>query len=268
MPTNLRAFRPLWRAALGLGIAILPLVGGEAAPAQDSEPTTAEQILDRYVEVTGGEEAYQALETERMTASVEVVGTDLEGQFESFRKAPDRYLRKDSVGSAGETVRGTDGTTAWEVNPTFGPRLLEGVEKAQFVREAAFNNLLKWRALYRSVERTGEQNVGGEACHVVVQTPETGGPETTWYGKESGLMRKTALTAETVAGPMEVELTFDDYKEFGGVKLPTSILMSVMGTEIRITIQEVEHNVEIPDATFAPPEPVQALLDADHGSGS
>lgn len=260
MPKTLLGSRPWCRTIIGLSIAGVSFISRGDIHAQDADPPTAEQILDRYVEVTGGEAAYEALTTQRMSATLEVVGTDLKGRFESLRKAPGRFLRKESMGSTGETVRATDGATAWEISPIFGARLLEGVEQAQFVREAVFNGSAKWRDLYLSVERTGEQEIDGEVCHVVVQTPEAGGPETIWYGKESGLMRQAAMTAETSIGPLEVELTLDDYKEFDGVKLPTTIRMTIMDTEIRTIVQEVEHNVEIPDATFAPPESVQALL--------
>lgn len=255
---SIRSARP---ALLVLPIAVLAILGGRSTQAQDADPPSAAEVLDRYVEVTGGSEAYDKLNSERLTATIEIVDTAMKGRFESLRKAPDRMVRKDSLGNTGETLRGTDGTIVWEVNPIFGARVLEGVEKAQFLREATFNSSVRWRELYMSVECTGVQNVGGTACNVVVLTPHSGGAETAWYERESGLLRKSAMTVETAVGPMEIELGLDHYQEFSGVKMPTTITMTIMGTEVRTIVEQVEHNVDLPDALFDPPAKVQELID-------
>ncbi len=248
-----------WIVTLTAAAAIGVLPGG--LNAQETKPPSAEEVLDRYVEVTGGADAYRKLTNEKITATIEVVESGQKGRFESFRKAPDIMVRKESMGETGETIRGTNGTIAWELSPIFGARLLEGIEKAQFAREAMFNGALYWRKQYRDVEWTGVEEVEGEPCDMVVLTPEVGGAVTSWYETGSGLLRKTAMTIETAVGPMDLEVALRDYRETHGIKTPRTVVITLMGAEIRSKVESDEYNIEVPEGTFDVPEKVQALLD-------
>ena len=54
--------------------------------------------------------------------------------------------------------------------------------------------------------------------------------------------------------PQEVTTYFSEYKEFGGMKMPTQISAKVGGVEIQgVKVNGVELNVEIPDSVYAFP---------------
>ena len=56
-------------------------------------PPTAEQILDRYVEVTGGKAAYDKLHNRVSQGTMEIAGLGITGKFTLTQGEPDRmYL--------------------------------------------------------------------------------------------------------------------------------------------------------------------------------
>jgi hypothetical protein len=53
-------------------------------------------------------------------------------------------------------------------------------------------------------------------------------------------------------------MEFQDYRDFGGVKMPARTVMNVMGQEMVMTVSEMDTNA-VPDAVFALPAEIQAL---------
>ena len=64
----------------------------------------------------------------------------------------------------GKVSTGFDGKTAWSIDPTAGPRLLEGDEKATFMREAAMMKDLDLASQWDSLETVGEGKFGSFDC--------------------------------------------------------------------------------------------------------
>src|ERR1019366_3689049 len=61
-----------------------------AAPAFAADDIKPEAILDKYVEVTGGRAAYEKIQTEVATGTLEIAGMGLSGMLTSYRAAPDK----------------------------------------------------------------------------------------------------------------------------------------------------------------------------------
>lgn len=117
-----------------------------------------------------------------------------------------------------------------------------------------------WKELYLSAVLAGEEVLDGAPCHKIVMVPKEGKPETRFYDKKTGLMRRMDVVAKSPMGEVPAETWLEDYKEVGGILSPHKLRQKVLGQEFATTIQKVEYNVDIPKEKFELPDDVKALL--------
>jgi zinc protease len=228
--------------------------------AADEPLPPAAMILDRYVEVTGGKAAYEMHKTEIETGTVQFVALGLKGTLSGYSAEPDKHYSTFDLEGVGKVEEGVSGGVAWENSPLSGPRIKSGEEKAQALREARFNAPAHWREIYTKAETTGVERVGEEDCYKVLLTPAQGNAVTMYFGKKSGLMKKTTVVAASQFGDLAAELIASEYREFGGVLAPAKMTQKAAGQELTITINDVKVNQEIPPDRFELPAEVKALL--------
>lgn len=248
---------------------LLVLMAGLLAPVLAAqEPTglssdelpSAEQVLDRYIEVTGGEEAYQSRTSEITHGIVNFAAAGIRGTMTRYSEGSNyRYIMDIPV--LGTIEMGVVEDIAWENSLLLGPRIKEGTERAEAMREADLDSELDWRDLYADVSVTGMEEIDGEPCYVVVAAPHDGYPITTWYSIESGFAIRSTSTTVSQMGEVPFEVRMFDYQDFGGVMIPARTQEIAAGQNIEITIESVEANVEIPAERFALPADVAALVE-------
>jgi len=215
---------------------------------------TAEQIIEKSIEASGGRKNLEKLTSTVAKGSMEIGEQHAHSTLEVYTKAPNKRLIVTDIEGFGEVRQGYDGQVAWSQDPSRGVRVLEGAELADVQRDATFNAELKWRELYPKVELTGKEKVGEREAYVIRLAPSSGKPVTRYYDAENFLVLRQISTRETPQGPVEIQVDLSDYRDIGGgVKGPFKIkqTMPVVG-EILITVTEAKTNVEIDDARFSP----------------
>jgi hypothetical protein len=226
-----------------------------SASAFGADLPPAERLLDRFVEVTGGAQAYKARKTEISRGTVEMTAMGVKGTLVRYAAEPDHYLVVMEIPGIGKVLSGVKDGVAWEMSDLMGARTKTGVERGEALREARFNANAVWRELYTKVETVGEESVGGEPCYKLLMTPTEGAAETLYLSKKTGLGVKMTVIASTQMGDIPAEMLFSDYKNFGGILTPVRVVSRTAGQEILITLQAVEANPEIPAGQFdLPPE--------------
>jgi hypothetical protein len=226
--------------------------------AADALPT-AEAILERYIEVTGGKQAYAKRKSEIVTGTLEFASLGIKGKMQRYSDDPDKYYMTVDLAGIGAIETGVADGIAWEKNPIQGPRIKSGDEKAQALREASLNASLNWRKHFPKVEVAGLETVDGDECYKVVMTPPDGHAQTMYFSKKSGLAMKTTMVAASQMGEVPVAVTVTDYKNFDGVWVPSKTIQKAVGQEFTMTIESVQMNPEIPADRFALPAEVKAL---------
>jgi outer membrane lipoprotein-sorting protein len=93
-----------------------------------------------------------------------------------------------------------------------------------------------------------------------VLTPKEGKPETMFFSKKTGLMRKTTLVASSPMGDVPAEIVADDYKDFGGLLAPAKTTQKAAGQEFTVTVESMKVNETIPPERFEMPDEVKALI--------
>jgi len=242
---------------VGLSQAILGQESSATSPAADLP--SAESILDRYVEVTGGRNAYENRTSEVGHGKIEMSALGVSGKITSYAKPGLQYLVIELTG-VGEVEQGVKDGIAWENSVMQGPRIKTGDERASALRDAVFNAPIHWRKIYSKVLTVGIESINGEDAYRVLQTPAEGNAVTTYYSVKTGLLIKLTTTVANPMGNIPVEAVMSEYKEFEGILAPTKMIETVAGQKIAITIDSVETNVDIPDERFNLPEAVQALV--------
>ena len=261
--TRLGVFGVSTPGVIALGLVTLGTGAGALMIAQPLPK--AETILDHYVEVTGGKAAYEQHKTEVLRGTIAFPAQGLTGQLTRYSAAPDKEYSTVELGPLGKIESGVANGIAWEKSVILGPRVKNGDEKDQAVRQSRFNAPLEWRKIYSKVETAGVEAAEGEQCYKVVLTPAAGKPETQFYSQKSGLLVKTTATAASPMGEVAVEVTVSDYKNFGGVLMPTRSKQKAGGQELDISVSNVGVNEAIPPEIFNPPAEVKTLIDKAQG---
>lgn len=222
---------------------------------------TVDQVLNRYLEATGGRTAYEKVKSETSVGTMEMKAQGIKGRMAGYRRAPNLSYSIVEIDGVGKIEEGVSNGVVWEMSPLAGPRVKSGEEGAFAKREATVNKDLNWRDVYAKAEVTGEETIDGVACYRVVLTPkEDGRPETRYYDKQTGLMKRMLVVAATQMGDLPVETTVSAYKQFGELKAATRIVTKMASQEMVVTISSVEFNKEIPASRFEPPADIKAIL--------
>jgi hypothetical protein len=225
-----------------------------ASAAEPAAKPTADQILDRYLEATGGRAALERLQTRIMKGRVEVTALGTDGAFEVRAKAPNKQVSQIAFEGFGSMREGYDGTVAWSAAPFQGVRVKEGGDLARVQRTTVFPRELKWKQVYQRLEVRGAEKVNGVDTWLVEGYPKTGKPDKLYFDQKSGLLVREESTVTSVVGELTFQVDLGDYREVDGVQVAFSIRMPKPAeVGFNIKIEEVKHNVAIPDAEFAKP---------------
>ncbi|MBZ5676100.1 MAG: hypothetical protein LAP61_17805 [Acidobacteriia bacterium] len=239
---------------LAAGAGVTSVYGADPLP-------SAESILDRYIQVTGGKQAYLKRKSEIAHGTVEYAAVGIKGSLTRYAAEPDKYYASLDIDGLGKVETGVNGEIAWENSALLGPRVKSGVERAEAIREGNMNSTANWRKLYPKVVNAGIETVDGEECYKVVMTPAEGQPITGYYQKKSGLQVKLTTVSTTQMGDIPVEMIASDYKNFGGILEPAKVIQKAGPQEFTMTLERVEVNPAIPPETFALPAEVRKLVD-------
>ncbi len=217
-------------------------------------------LMDKYVQVTGGKAAYAKVKSEITTGEMTLGAMGIKGKMTSYSQAPDKRVVEINIDGIGKVVEGTDGKIAWSYSAMQGPRIKEGDEKDEALRQAKQNAEAEWREQFTKAETTGTDTVEGKTCYKVEVTPKTGKPQTRCYDKDSGLLVKMTMTSKTPMGEITVDSFPSDYRKEGELTVPHKVMTKLAGQEMGMTIDKVEHNATIPADKFEPPAEVKALI--------
>ena len=250
-------------AALSIAtIAVLVLaLGAQVSFAEKKDKThTAEQILDRFVEATGGIKAYEKLQNRVVKGALEIPAAGITLEVAAYSARPNKFYSKAESPAIGSFERGTDGTIYWENSTMQGARLLEGAELADALRDAKFEGMAYWRTLYDTVTFAGVDTVAGSPADKVVLKAKEGKPRTYFFDQKSGLLVKSVAVVQSQMGDIAVESFPSDYRKMGDMLMSYKTSMKIMGQERTMTIVSVEYNAAIPDSVFAIPAAVKEIL--------
>jgi zinc protease len=255
-------YAALWICSFVLGITLAKAT--RAAFGGETEPPAAEaggvfrdararEVLERYIEATGGRAAHEAITSRVVKGTIDYPQQGISGTLEIMLEAPSSMRVEMSLDGMGEFVRGYDGEVAWEIGPNGQARRLDAEETDATRRRAMVAPALHVEELYESISYAGAAEVDGVACHALEFVSLGKQTETICYDAETGLEVQIRTAEPARGGPVMVTATFHDYEAFDGVRLNTRLVSNAGGIVRETRFTSIEHNEDLDDALFAPP---------------
>jgi len=244
-------------AVISLMMSVAALAQTAGAKPEAAKPDTGmpsvDQIIEKFVTAIGGKEAVAKVSSRVQKGSFDIPAMGAGGTMEIFEKAPNKTLAVITIPGFGTVQEGFDGKVAWAQDPQSGLREKSGTELADAQLDGNFYKLIKLKELYPKMELTGKQKVGERDAYVIIGTPAAGSPEKWYFDVQSGLLIRSDIERDTPMGKLPVETLLEDYKEYDGVKVPTSIKQTNPNFTLVIKVEDVKHNVAIEDSKFTKP---------------
>jgi zinc protease len=223
---------------------------------------TAQAVLARYAEVTGGVDKYKTIEAVSQAATISLAAAGIEGKMEMKYAGPTRLSVSVDMGPAGKERSGVFDDVGWADSLVTGTRLVTGKELDQLKTQIDMRQYYDPATLYKEMELLEETEIDGQACYALKLTKENDSVEYEYYSVETGLKVKSRMTAETAMGAIPMETYYHQYKEFSGIKQPTRMTQKLPnGMELEIKVSKFEVNPEFEEGTFDLPENVKKLVE-------
>lgn len=228
---------------------------------EDKLKITVDELMAKVIEAAGGETNWRKITSRVTVADLDIVHQGMKGSATSYAKFPNKSATETTMTALGKVIaKGFeffDGTRGEEVY-TFAPVEKYSGKKLEDVKlNADVLSLLNWKTNYKTTEIKGIEKVGDEECYVVEFTPEKGTKATEFYSTKTFLLlkRRGIVASSTSDNSLPYSITFSDYREVDGIKLPFKSVNSTtsMGDVVTI-VTSIKHNVPIDEKIFAPRE--------------
>lgn len=237
-------------ASLALGITGL---ASRAAMAADAP--TPKEIVDKYVEATGGKAKWEGLKSRTAKGSLNVVNMGMTGSLTQYVQGDDAKMVM-ALDGFGEFLNGMKDGKVWSSSMMTGDLLVEGAEAEAAKQQFDLQQWLHWEKYYPAAETVGEEAVGDKTAYKVLFTPAEGEAVTHWFDKESGLLIQTF--GPGMGGPSTT--TYKDYKEVNGLTVAFAQAIEGANGPIEMTFETIELNTDIDPANFEVPAAIAALM--------
>jgi hypothetical protein len=253
-------------AAMPIGTPVIPALPDEstAAPAakEAAAGPTVDQILAKYVEALGGEQALRKITSRVMTGTMDlpaVAGNPAAHvQMEFDAKAPDLMLIA-MLGKNGTASNGFDGSSAWTQDNRGRVTQATGADLERAKRDSDFYQPLDLKQDYDHLTAAGTAKIGTHDTYRVIAFPKGEVPEQLYFDTKTGLLVRKIVFVSTPLGNDPAYVDYDDYRELGdGVKVPFTV-QSYTWTQNTVThVDKVQDNVAIDSSKFNKPAPKPA----------
>lgn len=208
---------------------------------------TGKTVIDAYVKAIGGEKALNDIKDLKVEMSTSIQGHTM--NLETLRKAPNKYKMSFSMGAMTLQKQVFDGTKAKESGMQ-GSKDITGDELEDLKKEAMMNQEMQYEKMGYKLEVTGVEAVNGKDAYVMQITSPSGNKSSEWYDVASGLKVKSASTVHAEGQTINQVTSYADYKDFKGVKYPTSISITGTPLPLSLQVQSVDVNTGIKDSEF------------------
>ena len=236
-----------------------------ANPREEKIPS-AEEIIEKYLETTGGRKAHEKIRNVKQELKVESVIDGKEYEVFSYKERPNKNYLFSDIGAVGEIKSGSDGDVVWEISPITGTRVLEGEERDTKLLDNKFDGPDAWKTSYKSVKTEGIEEVNGKSCYKVVFTPHELSTRIAYYDTESFLIAKSVINVKTQIGSLKLDIFPEDYRKVGDILSPHKMSYFAIGQLVQtITIENIEYNIEMPEGLFDLPEKIKKLVSGKTG---
>lgn len=225
---------------------IPPAPARKPTDASKTKPTV-DQIFENYVKALGGKDAIAKIKTRYIKAQRVEPSGEIEPE-EVFYKAPDRMLATTAYGKY-IVAEAYDGKKVWKTGDN-SAIILKPDEAEQILREAQLFQPVTFKSAFSQTTFSGTEKLNGSDVNVIRATSISGSRERLYFDAVTGLLVRRTTAIPTVLGDFTVVVDYDDYKDFDGVKIPTTTRWSMPAISWTRKVLEMKNNLPIEDSKF------------------
>jgi photosynthetic reaction center cytochrome c subunit len=212
----------------------------------DTKPT-GDQILAKYQAAVGGKDKLAKITSRYIAASrIEPEGTiepeELWQKGQSLRIAT-TYPKNVII------TEGYDGMSGWKASSLGSELHLQADDLAQIKRSAQLLFNPDLMSVYTKLDYRFADQIDGKPIYLVTATTADNQVDRLYFDTATGLLVRRQSTVRTVLGPFVYQWDYSDYKDFGGVKIPTTIKFAQPGVRFTRKLTKVKINAPITDTS-------------------
>ena len=206
------------------------------------EGTTANSILEKYIDAIGGKAKLDGVESYAMLAEAEMQGMKLE--LEMKKTSKDQFLQDVRVMGNSMQKQVVDGDKGYMMAQGQRKDLSEEELKKLKEESAAFPELNY--LLAGGIALEGVEAVGDKKAYKLKVTDE----KTVFYDIESGLKLQEVNNIEAGGQQMQQTLSYGDYKEVSGIMFPFTLTQTMGPQKFDFIVKEIKVNDGVNAADF------------------
>ena len=216
-------------------------------------------LVAKHVAAMGGREAMDKHSSLHMIGTFSMAAMGIEGPVNLWRAKPNKFVQTIVIGSFGESAQGFDGTTAWANQPGAGYIILSGEMADQAKSQADFLADFPEPGKYSSIETVALEDFEGRKCYKVKLVKAAGGETIQYFDVETGLAAGSVRSTETQMGKIDITSVLSDYKEQGGVLMPSKVIQKTPQGDVMLLFTTYEWD-NVDPAVFNLPDGVKAMI--------
>jgi photosynthetic reaction center cytochrome c subunit len=223
--------------------------------AKEKTGPSADKLLEKYLQATGGAAAVEKITTRVMTGTITF--GDRNVPIDIFSKDPGKRISFTHTPD-GDSVTAFEGHEGWLGFPGRPAREMHGSDIDAAAMDADLHFAAHLKGMFSEVQVQGREKIGDHDAYQVVGRREGKPPLRLYFDEQTGLLVRLVRYGETPLGRMPTQIDYADYREAGGVKIPFRWTLARPSGRFTIQVSEVKQNVPVDDAKFAkPPAPAE-----------
>lgn len=216
-------------------------------------------LVEKFIEVTGGKAAYQSIKTEVIKGDITLKQQNLKFPLVVYAAQHKVYAYFD-VPSMGKFEFGSNGQIGWERSVVLGPRL-DASSPMTGMLGPNTDEILRWTQSDLGLRTTSKDTVNGAPCYQVsMGAPGQPDASTACFDVQTGYLVKLAAVVKSANATVPTEMIFSDYRSHEGFKTAHHVETRVAGQPAVVELNEITVNGALPDGIFDLPADVHALV--------
>ena len=216
---------------------------------------TAQQVISKYIEFTGGEKQWKTVKTIKTSGLYNYGGKLF--PFTSYSKAPDLYKVMVTLNEK-FFIQAYDGKQGWKIdafNDQVKPAFLSGksahamMNEADVELESPFINYVKKG---RTAIMEEKDTVDSKICFRIKFVCNDGDTAIYFFNAANyEMVMKKAVSKNTEMNNAILDTHYSDYRKVNGIKFPFNMVSRFNDQAIlSVTVEKIEINADIPDKEF------------------
>ncbi len=242
-------------------LATLTTFGAGIAGAQAAAPALpdAKSLIAKADQAVGGRAAMDKHTSIHQTGTISIAVANISGALEIWKAKPSMFVQKQSLGMLGDLTTGYDGTTAWGLSSQAGAQLLEGDAAAEVKTNADFFADFFDPSKVKSAETVALTDFDGKKAYEVKIIRLNGTESRNFFDAETGFRIGQTSRVTMQGQTIDQTAVIGEYKEFGGLKIPTKVVRKLGMADVVLEVTAVEFDKVDPKA-FELPDTVKAIV--------